>query len=50
MSAMDWTYYTFRDGQLFDEDGDLAFAGLRFNSASDADGWLCDNDVRGSVR
>lgn len=45
-----WSYYTFRDGRLYDEDGDLAFAGVTFASADDADGWLVDNDIRGSVR
>lgn len=47
---MNWTYYTFRDGRLYDEDGEVAFAGLTFESAADAEDWLVENDVRGSVR
>lgn len=46
---MDWTYYTFEDGKLLDEEGFQEFD-KTFLSADEAEQWLVDNDIRGSVR
>ena len=45
----DWPYYTFNGAQLIDEDGAVAFSKI-FNSASEAEQWLVDEDIRGSVQ
>jgi hypothetical protein len=47
---MDWPYYTYRDGYLYDEDGYRLGNTPRFSSASDAETYLEDNDIRGNVK
>lgn len=46
---MDWPYYEFREGYLYDEDGNRAFD-KRFTDGSEAQQYLDDNDIRGDVR
>lgn len=44
-----WPYYTFKNGKLYDEDGDVAFKKHTFATANDAQNWLYDSDIRGDV-
>ena len=47
---MNWEYYTLIDGRLCDDDGHDCFPGTRFASVADADLYLVENDIRGTVR
>jgi hypothetical protein len=48
---MDWTYFTLdAQGNLRDEDGDLAGNFPKFASVLEAESYLEENDIRGSVR
>ena len=44
-----WSYYTFRDGKLYDEDDNLAFD-KTFADEKDAEQYLIDNDMRVTVK
>jgi hypothetical protein len=47
---MDWPYYELRkDGYLYEEDGTKTKMGP-FQSVSEAEQYLEDNDLRGNVR
>lgn len=47
---MSWPYFELRaDGYLYDEDGTRQFDQVFFDS-SEAEQWLEDQDIRGSVR
>ena len=54
-SLLDWTYYTFGDdGYLHDADGCIDIFGadlkpVKFASAADAEQYLIDSDIRGTV-
>lgn len=48
---MDWTYWTLVNGRLVDEDGDEGnITWPSFNSEAEAEQFLEDNDIRGTVR
>lgn len=44
-----WYYLTFENGRLYDEEGYL-FVNCEFASASEADQYLIDQDLRASIR
>lgn len=46
---MDWPIYSFKHGKLWDEDGNPAFD-RTFTSATEAEKWLYDEDIRGTVK
>lgn len=46
---MDWEYYTYRNGYLYDEFGELAFE-QHFTSEEDANAFLETLDIRGSIQ
>jgi hypothetical protein len=48
--ATEWQYYEFRNGKLYDEDGYEVFSEQEFATAADAEAWLVENDIRGTVR
>lgn len=47
---MSWEYYQLIDGKLCDADGSDCFPGTTFETASKAEEYLVENDLRGSVR
>jgi len=54
---MNWPYYYFRAGRLYDEEqGEInildaipEFNGKTFASSEEAQAWLEDNDIRGTI-
>lgn len=47
---MTWEYYRLVDGKLCDDAGSDCFPGMTFTTAGEAEDYLVDNDLRGSVR
>lgn len=46
-----WPLYTLRDGKLYDERGRRCFLKAPyFNTITEAEKWLKENDLRGNVR
>jgi len=50
MFQMARPYYFLVAGKLVDEDGDIVFKDIKFESATQAENYLVENDLRGSVR
>jgi len=46
---MNWNYYDFKNGFLYDEDGYKAFD-KSFANGNEAENWLVEQDIRGTVR
>jgi hypothetical protein len=47
---MNWTYWTIKDGRLVDEDGDEGNTSWpSFETSEEANQYLEDNDIRGSI-
>lgn len=48
---MDWPYLVLNDkGQLIEDDGTLAGDFPLFSTSEEAEAYLVDNDIRGTVR
>lgn len=48
---MSWEYYTLKNGVLVDDAGEAVLdPGRQFQSIEEAEAWLEENDIRGSVR
>ena len=48
--GMDWPYFNLKDGFLFDESGDKIEGTPKFKDSGEAEDWLENNNVRGSVK
>ena len=49
IGRFDWPYLTLKGGQLYDESGELAGNFPMFSCVADAEAYLEENDIRGTV-
>ena len=48
--GMDWPYFTLKDGFLYDDGNDKVEGTPKFKDSGEAEDWLENNNVRGSVK
>lgn len=46
---IEWPYLTYKDNQLYNEDGTL-FSQVYFTNVGQAEAWLVEKDIRGTIR